>query len=210
MNKFTLLFVLFVALTSTVMAADKAGDACPTTGYISQTNSGEILSCVDGKLKHTSQVGTRQITVSVQLLEGVKSLVSTVVTTLDGQPVPVNLGTERSYIAKAKKEGDKVVLTPGTVKDGFFMTLTPTLTKDGKIEVAFEVIKSEVTSFSAFKQGDLEVQLPQVSTIELKHKVALDSSKPIEIPFGQLVMPPEGASVPMSAHTQYTLKIFAL
>lgn len=139
----------------------------------------------------------------------VNHLTSTTVTTLDGQPAPVSIGTERSYIAEAKKDGDKVVLTPGTVKDGFFMTLTPTLTQDGKITVEFVASKSEVTSFQNFKQGELEIQLPQVNLIELKQKFTLDNGKEISIPFGPLVEPVKSAEMGKLPRTQFTLKLVA-
>lgn len=208
MKKLTLLALLFAVLPSTAMAADKAGDPCATTGYVSQTGN-ELLSCVDGKGKRTGQVGTMQITIGVQLLEGDKRLISSQVTTLDGQPTPLDIGTKRPYIAEAKKEGDEVVRTPGTVMDGFFMTLTPTLRQDGKIAVEFVANKSEVTSIQTFKQGDLEVEFPEVSTVRLKQKLTLDNGKEILIPFGALVEPMESVEAGKLPRTQYTLKLVA-
>lgn len=206
MKKTFLLCIMMVVFTSTAFAADKEGDSCPSTGYHTSQVGGEVLSCINGKWKLTSHVGTVQITVGVQLLEGTKGLTSFQLITLDGQPAPMNIEAERSYIAEAKKDGDKVVLTPGTVKDGFSMTMTPTLAKDGKIEVEFVANKTEITAMNKFKQGDMEIELPQVNSIDLKQKLALDSGKEITIPFGPLVEPMQSGK---PAHAKYTLKLVA-
>lgn len=206
MKKTFLLCIMMVVFTSTAFAADKEGDSCPSTGYLTSQVGGEVLSCINGKWKLTGHVGTTQVTLTVQLMEGDKLQTSTSVTTLDGQPVPISIGTERAYVAEAKKEGDKVILTPGIVKSGFFMTMTPTLAKDGKIEVEFVVSKSELTAINKFKQGDMEIELPQVSSVDLKQKVALDSGKEITIPFGPLVEPMQSGK---PAHAKYTLKLVA-
>lgn len=184
MKKLPLLSLLFAVFTSTAIAADKVGEL-------------------------TGHAGATQVTLAVQLMEGDKRLTSTTVTTLDGQSVPISIGSERSYIAEAAKEGNKVVLTPGMVKDGFFMTMTPTLTLDGKITVEFVVSKSEVTAIQSFKQGDLEIQLPQVSTLDLKQKLAMESGNEVVIPFGPLVEPMKSIETGKPARTQYTLKLVA-
>lgn len=61
MKKLSLLPLLFAVFTSTAFAADQAGDPCPATGYLTSQIGGEILSCVDGKWKLTSHVGTTSI-----------------------------------------------------------------------------------------------------------------------------------------------------
>jgi len=209
MKKLSLFSLLFAVFTSIAIAADKVGDSCPQTGYLSSEVGGEVLSCVEGKWKLTGHVGTTQVTLVVQLMEGDKRLTSAAVTTLDGQPAPIGIGRQLSYIAEAKKEGDKLVVTPGVVKDGFFMTMTPTLTQDGKITVEFVASKSEVTAIQNVKQDDLEIQLPQVSTVDLKQKLALENGKEIVIPFGPLVEPMKSIETGKPARTQYTLKLVA-
>lgn len=163
--------------------------------------------------KPAGKIGTTGITLSVKLMEGSDLLVSGSVVTLDGQAAPLRVGTERSYIAGATKEGGKggkVVLSPGTVFDGFFITLTPTLTGDGKIDVEFAASKSKVNAIERIQSGDLEIQLPDVSSVELKQKVALDNGKEITLPFGTLVEPQKTASTGRPfLPTQYTLKIVA-
>lgn len=195
MKKISLLSLLFAVFTSAAFATDKAGDACPQTGYITSQVGGHV--------------GATQVTLAIQLMDGDKLLTSTTATTLDGQPVPISIGNERSYIAETKKEGDKVVVTPGMVKDGFFMTMTPILTQDGKITVEFIANKSEVTAIQTFKQGDLEIQLPQVSTVDLKQKLALENGKEIVIPFGPLVESMKSVETGKPARAQYTLKLVA-
>lgn len=179
MKKLFLLPILFAILTLPAFAADKVGDPCPQTGCIAS----QIGDEVDGKWKLTSHVGTTQVTLSVQLMEGDKRLISATATTLDGQPVPI-------FMERTPLHG---------CKEGFFMMATPVLTQqDGKIVVDIVASKVEVN----FNQDDMENQLPPVSTFALKQKLTFDSGKEILIPFGPLV---ESAEI----RTKYTLKLVA-
>lgn len=204
MRKLSLLSLLFAVYTSIAVAADKPGDHCPTPGVMSQVG-GEVMTCV-GKWKLVGQVGTTPVKISVQLLDGSKILSDMNVATLDGQPTPVSIGKEHTYIASATKEGDKVTFTPGVVRDGFSMTLTPTLTLDDKIEVEVIATKAELVAINKIKQGDMEVDLPQINTMELKQKIAVGNGKQVTIPFGPVVKSEKAGEAERS---QYTLKITA-
>lgn len=210
MKIFSILSILLASFTSTAFAADKAGDSCPTTGYASTQIGGELLSCIDGKWELLGHVGTTNVTLAVRVMEGKTLLTSASVTTLDGQPAPIGVGNLRTYVAESRKDGDKVIVTTGTVKEGLFMTMTPTLIKKGKIKVDFVMSKVEVTAMSNVKQGDLTVQLPQIKSIDLKQALALDDGQEFVIPFGSLVNSTndtaESGKLP---HPQYTLRITA-
>lgn len=147
MKKLFVSLLLLVTCTSTAFAADKVGDHCKKIGFVSQV-SGKLMSCVDGKWK---SVGTTPITLNVQLADGSKSLTNMSVTTLNGQPAPISIGSDHTYVASAKKEGDKVTVTPGVVHEGVSMTLTPTLAKDGKIEVELVVVKDDLAAINKDK-----------------------------------------------------------
>ena len=204
MKKISILPIILTVLTATAFAADTVGDPCQQTTYSTAQVGGDVLSCVDGKLKVTGHVGSTHVTLSVQLMEGDKNLTSTTVTALDGQPTPIRIGSERSYTTDAHKEGGEV-----TVKDGFFMAITPTITPDGKIGVVFVAQKSEVTSVQTLKQGETAIPLPQVNTIEIKPTLALENGKKIIIPFGPLVEPMTSVKMGKPLRTQYSIKLLA-
>ena len=203
-----LLPLLFSIFTSLAFAADKPGDSCPKSGYVTSQVGDAVLTCVDGKIKLTGQVGSTRVTLSLQLMDGDKRLLSTTVITRDGMPTPISIGNERSYISQAKKEGDRVFVSTDVLKEGFFMTMTPTIQAE-KIAVDFVAMKSEITSMTGFSQGDLEVMLPQVKTIELKQNLLLDNGKEMVIPFGPLVAPTTPAEAITPLRPQFTLKLVA-
>lgn len=203
------LSLLLALLASTAIASDKAGDPCPQTGYHTAQFGNKVLSCFEGKWESVGNVGSSQFTLTVQLMEGDKRLTSATVTTMDGQPTPISIGSEYSYVAEARKDGDKVILTPGVIKDGLFMMMTPTLVKGGKIAVEFAAKKSEITAIQNCKQGDLEIQLPHVRTVDLKQKLVLENGNEVEIPFGPLLEPMKNVEMGNHPRTQYTVKLVA-
>jgi len=209
MKKMILLSLMLAAFTSAAFAADKSVDLCAVNDCLSSQISGKPLSCIRGKEKNTGRASATQIILSVQLLEGDRLLTSSRLTTMDGQMAGMRVGSERSYVAETTKNGNTVVMTADKVEDGFFTAaLTPTLTKDGNIEVEFDLKKSDLTSIQRFTQGDHETQLPQVSAINLKQKISLVSGKEAIIPFGPLV-DTGTADAGKSSRTQYTLRIVA-
>lgn len=152
----------------------------------------------------TSAYAADPVQLTVKLMEGDKLLNSTTISTIEGQSAPIDVGREIPYTANAMKEAGKVVLIPGTAKDGFFMRMTPTLKKDGQIEVEFNAHKMTVTSISDYKMGDVTIQLPQVSSVELKGAIDLAEGKEASIPFGPIKASSQGGA------TQYTLKLVAV
>ena len=202
----SLLFLCSIAFTHTAIAAGNNATPCTLPGYVTSQIDKKVTICEDGAVTHIGHVGATPIKLSVQLTNGSKSLIDVKITTLDGQPAPIGIGTDHTYIASATKDGDKVAITPGVVRDGFAMTLVPTLAKHGKIEVKFDASKSELTSINKYKQGDMEVELPQVTSMNLKQTITLEDGKEVTIPFGPMVNPVKTGE---TMHSQYTLKLTA-
>lgn len=140
---------------------------------VAQSFAGEVNS-VPARVKLTAK-----------LMEGGKELISTEMHTLDGQPSPVGVGNVLPYMASAHTEGGKVVIKQETVWDGVFMSFTPSLSKDGKIDVAFDVRQSAS---------------PTGNAIESKQHITLDDGKEASIPVGK---------IHATSHEQYVLKIVA-
>lgn len=178
MKKASLAILLFMSGVTVVFAAGSPGSPgapCPSTGDSTQIFGKTVLSCVDGKWKLDGHAPASVI-FTVQMLSGQKHLLDASVVTLDGRSVPVRDGHERSYISGI------------TVYYGFAMTITPTLMKDGKIQVKFEAENSDLVSIDTIKQGDMEVEVPKVNTISFMQVVTLENGKAVTIPFGQYTL----------------------
>lgn len=143
-----------------------------------------------------------RVNLTVKLMEAGKVVSSAMISALEGQAAQSVDARESTYVAEAKLEGEAVVLTPGTIESGFFVTMTPAITREGKIEVAFVARKSEVTSIKSIAWGGVEVQSPQVSSIGMEQKVVLEQGREVSIPFGSI-----NANGPELV--QYVLKIAA-
>jgi len=189
-KKASLAILLFMSGVTVVFAAGSPGSPgapCPSTGDSTQIFGKTVLSCVDGKWKLDGHAPASVI-FTVQMLSGQKHLLDASVVTLDGRSVPVRDGHERSYISGITKDGGKVTKIPGVVDYGFAMTITPTLMKDGKIQVKFEAENSDLVSIDTIKQGDMEVEVPKVNTISFMQVVTLENGKAVTIPFGQYTL----------------------
>ena len=211
MKKQSLFSLLFVVFAASAIAAERPGDQCSMTGAVSlQAPSGEVMHCTDGKWTVLGHAGDAPVKLSVQLTDGAKTILSIDLTTHDGQPTPISIAREHAYVASAAKESGKVTTTPRIAREGFWMTVTPKLTKDGKIEVVLNAAKSELTAMNNFKQGDLEIQLPQLSSIEWKQKVILEDGKAATImvstPSAPVGHPEKDSS---AGWGRYTLKLTA-
>lgn len=204
-----ILAALIVALAPPSNASNKE-NTCRKTDFMSQMGAA-TFKCVDGNWKHTGLVGNTRVEIAVELIEGDKTLASSTLFTMDGQPTNIGMGNVRTYISKAKVDGPEVVTTPDSVKEGFYMAMTPTLIKDrnDKMELDFVAKHSEIISISNFRVENIEVQLPQVKTFELKSKIDLENGKAIYIPFGPIIDSLKSMNHTGAFGTQYILKITA-
>lgn len=205
-----LLAALVIAPLTAFATTPERGDNCKLNGAIAATDKGHLLSCVDGKLEYVQEIQSNQavttvadqnVQISVRLMEGEKLVKMQHLISQDGKASPIEISREQSYIAQATKEGDKVAITPGTVKSGLFLAFTPTIQKNGHINVAFSAKISDINSIQTFKQEDgMEVQLPQVTSSDLKGSIEVADGKEVSVPFG-----PSNPGNPIK--TKYTLKL---
>lgn len=146
------------------------------------------------------------IELSVELANGPKVLVNAKASTLDGQPVPISIGKEHAYVSNAVEKDNKVTITTDVVHEGVWIMLAPTLIKDGKIELDFTVAIAELVAIKKIKQGNMEVDLPEVDKINLKQAIVLDDGKEIVIPFCSII---KRGELGKAACSQYTIKLTA-
>jgi len=205
-KKMSLMSLMFAVCASVAFAGDLPVVPC-IPGYATSQVGDQVTTCENGTVTNIAHVGTTPVRLTVQLTDGSKTLIDVQGSTLNGQPFPISMGADHTYIASARKEGGKVKIVSGVVHDGLSITITPTLTKDGKIEVNFVAEKAELTSMTKLKQGGLEVDLPQVRSIGMKQTIILDNGKDITIPFGDIIKPTEPKD---PVRSQYLLKMTAI
>jgi type IVB pilus formation R64 PilN family outer membrane protein len=95
-------------------------------------------------------------------------------TTLNNKPVSRRVGRDRSYVASVQNTtstgntGDSVssTITPGTIREGFNLQLTPRLLQDGRILMQYSLSITDLVDLRSF--GDIDsgsgVQLPETAS----------------------------------------------
>ncbi|KVC59847.1 secretin [Burkholderia ubonensis] len=120
----------------------------------------------------------------------VRRKTSASVTTLNNQPVPVQVATQTGYLASVSTTntanvGSSTALTPGTVTTGFNMTLLPHVLDDGTVMLQFSTNISallqlkNVTSSEA--KDSTRIQTPDVDMRNFLQRVAMKSGETLVI-----------------------------
>lgn len=108
------------------------------------------------------------------------------VTTLNLQPVPVQVATQTSYLARVESSttanvGTSMTLTPGTVTSGFNMNLLPFVMPDNQMLLQYSINLSELKSLKEVKSSDSDdgnkIQVPEIENRIFSQKVKLRSGQ---------------------------------
>lgn len=119
----------------------------------------------------------------------VRRKTSASVTTLNNQPVPVQVATQQGYLASISTTntanvGSETSLTPGTVTTGFNMTLLPHVLDDGTILLQFYTNLSSLIQLQQVSSGGtnpLQIQTPEIDTRNFLQRVAMKSGSTLVI-----------------------------
>ncbi|MEA3119680.1 MAG: hypothetical protein QOI13_2950 [Paraburkholderia sp.] len=116
----------------------------------------------------------------------VRRKTSASVTTLNDQPVPVQVAQQEGYLAQVStlttlNVGSQTSLTPGTVTTGFNLTLLPHILDDGTVMMQFYTNISSLASLSTYTSGGQSIQLPTVDTRNFLQRVAVKSGQTLVI-----------------------------
>ncbi|QQR68544.1 MAG: hypothetical protein IPI58_06765 [Alphaproteobacteria bacterium] len=88
-------------------------------------------------------------------------------TTLNNRTVSRRIGRDISYLQSSQStiSGDlqTTTLTPGAVRDGFSLQLTPRLLPDGRIMMQYSLSLIDLIKISSFSSSDSSIQLPETS-----------------------------------------------
>ncbi|KVV37445.1 secretin [Burkholderia ubonensis] len=134
--------------------------------------------------------GTKLLIRALSQQGTVRRKTSASVTTLNNQPVPVQVAKQTGYLASVSTTntanvGSSTALTPGTVTTGFNMTLLPHVLDDGTVMLQFSTNISsllqlkDVTSSEA--NGATKIQTPDVDMRNFLQRVAMKSGETLVI-----------------------------
>ncbi|MBN3853204.1 PilN family type IVB pilus formation outer membrane protein [Paraburkholderia sp. Ac-20340] len=116
----------------------------------------------------------------------VRRKTSASVTTLNDQPVPVQVATQQGYLAQISTTstlnvGTQTSLVPGTITTGFNLTLLPHILDDGTVMMQFYTNISSLQDLSSFGPTNQQIQLPTVDTRNFLQRIAMKSGQTLVI-----------------------------
>ena len=115
--------------------------------------------------------------------QGKVSLVtSSTIVTLNNQPVPIQVGTQTSYLAMISNMvtanvGSTSSLTPGVVQTGFNMNLLPHLLDGRRLMLQFSVNISSLKALNTVSSGGSTIQVPEVDSRDFLQRVSMRSGE---------------------------------
>jgi type IVB pilus formation R64 PilN family outer membrane protein len=133
--------------------------------------------------------GTSMMIQALSTQGRVRRKTSASVTTLNNQPVPVQVATQQGYLASISTTntanvGSATAVTPGTVTTGFNMTLLPHVLDDGTVMLQFFTNISSLLALQNVSSGGtnpMTIQTPEVDTRNFLQRVAMKSGETLVI-----------------------------
>lgn len=112
----------------------------------------------------------------------VRRKTSASITTLNDQPVPVQVATQQGYLASVSTTntanvGSETALVPGTITTGFNMTLLPHVLDNGTVLLQFYTNISSLLSLQTVTSGGQQIQTPNVNTRNFLQRVSMKSGE---------------------------------
>lgn len=112
----------------------------------------------------------------------VSTVTSPSVTTLNLQPVPVQVARQTSYLASVQttstaQVGSTTALTPGTVTTGFNMNLLPYVMQDNNLLLQYSINLSALQRIRQVTSGGNTIEIPEVDNRIFSQKVRLKSGE---------------------------------
>jgi type IVB pilus formation R64 PilN family outer membrane protein len=89
-------------------------------------------------------------------------------TTLNNRPVSRRVGQDRTYLASVQTNTSQTfqntTLTPGIIRDGFSIQVTPRILQDGNILMQYSLSLIDILEISSFSSGGNTIQLPRTAS----------------------------------------------
>lgn len=138
-------------------------------------------------LERSTTTGSRTSQLLVQALNqlgDVSLLTSGQVIAANGQPSPLQVGSEVTYLASSATTqtadvGTTTTLTPGKQSVGFTANFLPTLLGDNRILLQYQLNLSSLLALDQVSSGGSSIQTPNVSTQSLQQQAFLKDGQSI-------------------------------
>ncbi|MBN3825103.1 PilN family type IVB pilus formation outer membrane protein [Burkholderia sp. Ac-20384] len=156
-----------------------------TTAFTSLIPNNNQLSAT--VISPSSRANTTKAVISALSAQGtVRRKTSASITTLNDQPVPVQVAEQRGYLASVSSTatlnvGTQVSLTPGTITTGFNLTVLPHVLDEGTVMLQFYSNISSLVALENFQSGGQTIQLPTVDTRNFLQRIAVKSGQTLVI-----------------------------
>lgn len=114
---------------------------------------------------------------ALSTLGDVSESINQSVVTLNGQPVPMQVASQITYLAQrattiAPNVGATTALTPGTITTGFTAMFLPRIV-NGKVLLNMNLVKSKLDGMEFAGDNTASIQTPKVSSSRFEHSVSL-------------------------------------
>ena len=126
--------------------------------------------------------GSRLLVNALSSQGNVSEVTTAGVSTLSGQPVPVQVAEEITYAASVSTNlvpnvGSTTTITPGSLTTGFSMVALPVVTNGDELILQLQINLSTLREMGVFASGTDRVQQPQTDSRQLLQRAKLRSGQ---------------------------------
>lgn len=125
--------------------------------------------------------GSEGVVQALSEVTNVNVVTSAVATTLNNQPVPLQVSREDGYlesVSVTQVEGSAMsALTPGKVTTGFLMTARPRILQDDRIMLHYALDLSSLENWNVEESGDQKITTPEVQRRAFTQQAVLRSGQ---------------------------------
>lgn len=138
----------------------------------------KILSSSNPGSVYNFWTGSNAMIAALSTQGQVSETFSTTLATLNNQPVPVQVGSQQSYVQSSSvtqtaNVGSSSSINPGQLNLGLDMNFVPHVQEDGRILLQYGMTLSNLTSMATFTSNGSTVQLPNVDVRSFIQRVSV-------------------------------------
>ncbi len=162
---------------------NKFGFSFKSAGELDPSANSGAISILDNATGRAGQfAGTSLIVQALSQQGKISMITSPSVTTLNLQPVPVQVARQTSYLASVQSTntaqvGITTALTPATVTTGFNMNLLPYVMPDRRLLLQYSINLSALRRLRSVTSGNSTIEIPEIENRIFSQKVRLKSGE---------------------------------
>ena len=159
------------------------GTAFTITSVFPTTATNPVSLAAQVITPNSRAAGTQAIISALSSQGKVRRKTSASITTLNNQPVPLQVATQQGYLASVSTTntanvGSSTALVPGTVTTGFNMTLLPHILENSTVLLQFYTNISSLIQLRTVPAGNGQsIQVPEVDTRNFLQRVSMKSGE---------------------------------